>query len=580
MSPTSTKLHSTLSLLLRVWGKLSRRRRIQLWMLFFVMLASGGAELVSLGAVIPFLAVLSAPEQLWQHPLIQVFVGRVSLTRPEQLVLPATEFFVAAALLAATVRLSNLWLTGRLAAAIGSDLSSDAYQYILNQPYGVHVQSNSSTFIHTITTKVGRTVDAIKVTLLMATSAVVSLVLLSGLLLLDWKVAMASAGLFGSAYALIAFITRSKLRRNGDMFAAAGVQLLKAVQEGIGAIRDVLLQGSQSTYVDIYLRADKQQRQLSADSDFLVLFPRYAMEALGMVVIAVLGCLLTQQQGSGGSVIPLLGALALGSQRLLPALQQSYHGWASLKYYNSDLSEVVEVLEQPTPPKFKATAPMCFVNSIQFQGVRFRYAPEMPEVLMGMDLQIRRGERIGIIGSTGCGKSTMVDLLMGLLVPTGGQILVDGHDINHPQHPERMAAWRLAIAQVPQAIYLTDSTIAENIAFGIPKPQIDMDRVQAVAKQAQIAGYIESSAHGYHSLVGERGIRLSGGQRQRLGIARALYKHATVLVFDEATSALDSQVEKEVMQAIQNLSQDLTIILIAHRVSTLQFCDRIINLGV
>ena len=574
----STKPQSTRTLLRGIWGHLSRRRRIQLGLLLVVMLASGGAELVSLGAVLPFLAVLSGPEQLWQQPLIQALAARVGFTQASQLLLPATAAFAMAAVLAAVVRLANLWLNGRLAAAIGSDLSGEAYRRTLYQPYGVHLQRNSSTVINTITNQVARTVAALNSTLLLATSVVVASGLLSGLLLIDWKVALAAASLFGSAYGLIAQVSRRKLNRNGRQITAASGQLVKAVQEGLGAIRDVLIDGSQPLYLQIYIKADRRQRQLQAKNSFLVQFPRYGLEALGMVAIALLGGLLVLQRGSGAAVIPLLGALALGAQRLLPALQQAYVGWAQLKGCNADLAGVIEMLEQPLPPAFWASAPLELNQAIQLQGVRFRYGTQLPEVLSGLDLEIRRGERIGLVGSTGSGKSTTVDLLMGLLVPSGGRLLVDGLDLHNPLHPERLLAWRAAIAHVPQSLYLADSSIAENIAFGIPRERIDMERVRDAAAQAQIASFIESSAGGYKNFVGERGIRLSGGQRQRIGIARALYKQARVLVFDEATSSLDNTTEQAVMDAIEGLSKELTIVIIAHRLSTVQNCDQVLRL--
>ena len=211
--------------------------------------------------------------------------------------------------------------------------------------------------------------------------------------------------------------------------------------------------------------------------------------------------------------------------------------------------------------------------------MHFAYAPELPEVLKGLSLEIRRGERVGLIGSTGSGKSTTLDLLMGLLQPTGGRILVDGANLHDPAQPQRLQTWRAAIAHVPQSIYLADSSIPENIAFGLPPDQIDRELVRRSAQQAQIAAFIESTPQGYDSFVGERGIRLSGGQRQRIGIARALYRQAQVLVFDEATSALDTATEQSVMVAIERLSRELTIVMIAHRLSTVEHCDRVIRLA-
>ena len=236
------------------------------------------------------------------------------------------------------------------------------------------------------------------------------------------------------------------------------------------------------------------------------------------------------------------------------------------------------MLNQPLPPHVSVAEPLPLREGIRLAGVHFRYGPEQPEVLQGLDLEIRRCERIGLIGSTGSGKSTTVVLLMGLLAPSAGRVLVDGADLHDPAHPERLAAWRAAIAHVPQSIYLADNSIAENIAFGVPRQQIDLARVQQAAAQAQIASFIEGSPKGYDSFVGERGIRLSGGQRQRIGIARALYKQAQVLVFDEATSALDTGTEEAVMAAVEGLSKELTIVMVAHRLSTIARCDRVIKL--
>jgi ABC-type multidrug transport system fused ATPase/permease subunit len=570
--------HSTFSLLRRIWCHLSRRRCLQLAVLLLVMLASGLAELVSLGAVLPFLAVLSNPQHLWQQPLIQGLALRVGYSQPQQLVLPATAAFALAAVLASLIRLLNLWLNGRLAAAVGSDLSCEAYRRTLYQPYQVHVQRNSSRLITAITNHIALTVHALNAVLQIVSALVVAFALLIGLLLIDWLVALSAAGLFGMGYGLVAATSRRQLKQNGEKIASASNQRVQALQEGLGAIRDVLLDGSQATYLEIYSRADRPQRQLESKNVFLSIFPRYALEALGLVAIAVLGGLLVLNRGSGFAVIPLLGALALGAQRLLPALQQIYGGWANIRSWHASLAAVIELLDQPLPQQQAVAVPLALQQSLRLQGVRFRYAPELPEVLQGIDLEIRRGERIGLIGSTGSGKSTLVDVLMGLMVPSGGRLLVDELDLHDPAHAERLVGWRAAVAHVPQSIYLADSSIAENIAFGVPRQAIDMARVKQAAEQAQIAGFIESSPEGYASFVGERGIRLSGGQRQRIGIARALYKQAGVIVLDEATSALDTSTEEAVIEAVEGLSRDLTMVMIAHRLSTVQRCDRVIRL--
>jgi len=542
------------------------------------MLSSGAAELVTLGVVFPFLAVLSDPTLLRKEPVVQEIASRFGFTEESGVLLFVTILFLSAVILAAIIRLANLWLNGRFAAVVGSDLSCEAYLRTLYQPYIVHVQRNSAFIISNTTIEIGRTVFALNSLLQLVTSAVVVIALLIGLLVIDAPVAIAAAALFATAYVVLGITARRELRTNGQKIAEASSQQLKALQEGLGAIRDVLLDSLQFTYLQIYRKADRPQRLLEAKNVFLSAFPRYALEAMGIVAIALFGFLLVLRSGNGSTAIPLLGTIALGAQRLLPALQQIYSGWAALKSNNSAMQDVLALLNQPMPPLVRAAEPLQLLESFRFEDVHFRYGQSQPAVLRGLNLEIRRGERIGLVGSTGSGKSTTADILMGLLVPTRGRVLVDGQDLHDPKNKDRLVAWRAAIAHVPQSIYLADTSISENIAFGIPYHQIDKERVRAAAVQAKIADFIESSPDGYQTAVGERGIRLSGGQRQRIGIARALYKQARVMVFDEATSALDNYTEEAVMAAIEELSNELTVIIIAHRLSTLQRCDRVIRL--
>jgi ATP-binding cassette subfamily B protein len=301
------------------------------------------------------------------------------------------------------------------------------------------------------------------------------------------------------------------------------------------------------------------------------------MEAIGMVLIVALACSLIVQPGGAVSALPLLGALALGAQRLLPALQQSYSAWAGIAGSRVALEETLVFLEQPLPvgggdKHFKS---LSFKDSINFEGVSFQYVNSDRQIINDLSLVINRGARIGIVGGTGCGKSTLLDLLMGLIEPTQGVIRVDGISIAGSY----CRTWQQVIAHVPQSIYLADTTLAENIAFGVPPEDIDLERVHEAARQAKIADFIESGHEGYDAHVGERGVRLSGGQRQRIGIARALYKKASVLIFDEATSALDNATEQEVMNAIEALDRDLTVIIVAHRLTTIKYCDSIIELS-
>lgn len=574
-----TNSASTLRLLVGLWKHLRRFRRVQGVLLLVLMLLSGIVEAASLGAVLPFLSILSSPETVWGIPVVQSIAKSIGIQDYNQLLLPATVLFAGSAVAAAAIRMLNLFLNCSLVANVGSELSCEAYKRTLYQPYLVQIQRNSSVVINNITTQVDRTIAAMNSFMQIITSAIVSSCLIMGLLVINTSVALLTTAIFGIAYAALASTARNELRANGLKITVDSKLQLKALQEGLGAIRDVLLDGSQSIYCETYRRTDITQRQLIAKNIFLGAFPRYALESLGIVVIAFLGYFLSIRLGTVESVIPLLGALAVGAQRLLPALQQTYSGWTSLRSYNSALEGVLDMLNQPILNTDADIDPLNFKSKINLNNVFFKYSQSSPEILHGLSLEIRKGERIGLIGTTGSGKSTTVDLLMGLLAPTSGTMLVDGVDLHHDSDPAHLRRWMKSIAHVPQSIYLSDASFAENIAFGVSKQDIDMNRVKSAARKAQISQYIESLDQGYTQRVGERGISLSGGQKQRIGIARALYKNCQLLILDEATSALDSDTERAIMESIAALDINLTIVMIAHRLSTLENCDRVITIG-
>ncbi len=562
----------------RLWRHLSRRRRRQFVLLLGLMLVNVFAELVSLGSVLPFLGILLAPERVMSQPVIADVARAWGITSAEQMILPLTVGFAVAALIAGAIRIILLWASTRLAYACGADLSAEAYRRTLYQPYSVHVARNSSEVISGITNKVNSVAFLVLLQFLILVSAIVLLAaILIALIIIDPVVALVATGGFGVSYGIITTLSRRRLEHNSQRIAHDQTQVVKALQEGLGAIRDVLLDGTQPVYCDAYRRADYPLRWAQGNNFFITYSPRHAMEALGMALIAALAYVYTRQAGGLATVLPVLGALALGAQRLLPALQQSYSAWASITGSHATLADTIDMLDQPLSAELlqPAPAPMRFENAIRFVDVRFRYSSDGPWVLDGLNLTIPKGARVGFVGITGSGKSTTLDLLMGLLLPTAGELLLDGQPIIGGS---RIRAWQRTIAHVPQSIYLSDTTLAENIAFGVPLEAIDLERVRQTARQAQIADFIENRPEAYRAYVGERGIRLSGGQRQRIGIARALYKQASVLVFDEATSALDNATEQSVMDAIEDLKRDLTILLIAHRLTTVRRCDTIVEL--
>jgi len=564
-------------LLTRLWHHNSPRRRDQFTLLLVLMILASFAEILSIGAVLPFLAILTDPGRVFVHPSAQPLILVLAITEPKQLLLPLTIAFGLAALIAGAMRLVLLWASTRVSYAAGADLSIKIYRRMLYQPYAVHVARNSSEIIDGISTKTNNGIYLITATLNLISSIVMLIAILFALLSVDPAIALSAFGGFGLIYILIIRLTRKRLLLNSQTVARESTQVIKSLQEGLGGIRDVLIDGSQAAYCQIYRNADQPLRRAQGNNLFINFGPRYAMEALGMVLIAVLAYALAQQVDGINKAIPVLGALALGAQRLLPVLQQAYGAWASIQGGQASLQDTLDLLDQPLPDYVDQpdVNPLPFEEQITFKQVSFRYSAQSPWVLRNLNFSIPKGSRIGFIGKTGSGKSTLLDIVMGLLQPTEGLLEIDNQAVTPSNH----RGWQAHIAHVPQTIYLADSTIEENIAFGVPKGQIDRQRVRLVAQQARIADSIESWPKQYQTIVGERGVRLSGGQRQRIGIARALYKKADVIIFDEATSALDNETEQAVMQSIEGLSKDLTLLIIAHRITTLKGCTQLFELN-
>ena len=572
---------SPLVLLRRLWALCSPRRRWQLVALLALMLLSALAEVVSLGAVLPFIAALAAPGQLLANAWLARLAQQFALADGHRLLAAMTLLFVAAAVLAAAVRLLLSWCNYRFTAAFGTELAVAAYNRVLHQPYVEHTRQSSSRHISLITRKADVCIyTGVLFMLFLASACVLVVAVTIALLLINAPVALLCAGVMGGAYGLVSWRVHRRLRANSRIVTAAQDQTVRALQEGFGGIRDVLLDGTQDLYSAQYRRADFALRRAQGVSQFISTAPRYFMEALAMTLMAVVAWRLTLRNDGLAAALPSLAALALGAQRLLPAMQLAFNAWSAIVANAGSITDLLDLLERPVDADAGAHAAhdsgarLGFRDAIEFRDVSFRYADDSPDVLHAVNLNIRKGSRVGIVGASGAGKSTLTDLLMGLLDPTRGSVRVDGE----PLTGRRRRAWQRTLAHVPQQIFLSEGSLAENIAFGVPAERIDMARVRDAARQAQLAEFIERSPRGYDTPVGERGVRLSGGQRQRIAIARALYKQAELLVLDEATNALDDATEQGIIGALDDIAPGVTVIIIAHRPGTIVACDALIEL--
>lgn len=563
------------SILTRIYKHLSAQRRMQLLLVLLLMLLGALAEIFTLGAVVPFLGLLVNPDVLDKQPGAAVVLDGLATLLGTNRLVAASVLFAAFAAAAAALRLFLSWASLRFVFAVGADFGEAIYRLTLQQSYAYHLARNSSQTLAAVD-KVTVLVMGVMVQLMQLFIAGLMVVAILGAMLwVNPGVAVGAGLVFGVLYAGISLWAKRSLQANSHISAVNGTLKIKALQEGLGAIRDVIIDGNHGVYVAQFAEADRAQRKAQAMNLVLAGAPKYVVESIGMVLIVFLAMYLVSGPGGAADAMPVLGALALGAQRILPYMQNIYSGLASIDGNRASAEESLDLLSLPpsVDEELRSAVPLKPTGGlerplVELRNVSFSYNEGGPEVLRDVCLSIARGARVGLTGKTGSGKSSLIDLLMGLLPATTGQVLIDGQALTS----SNLRAWQDRIAHVPQAIFLADTSIAQNIALGVPPHAIDAAQLARVMEIAQMIEFVARLPQGVETRVGERGVQLSGGQRQRIGIARALYKRAEVLVLDEATSALDTETEARLMDAIYRLNPDIVIVMIAHRVSTLSQC--------
>ena len=562
-----------------IWNYFSRRRKKQIWFAIFLMIFSSLADLVSIASVLPFLYVItSKPETLWENNFVREFFKLIWINDPNKTFIPITIIFIFTAISSGVIKTTYLWFNSRLSGAIGSDLSTDVYKRVLNQPYTFHLNKNSNKVVSALTQHLSKNIRAIQAYLDLFGSTLTNIVLIYGLLVINWKIALSSLFIFGLAYWVILKFARSRLLINSQKIAKSYDYQVKIINEGIGSIRELILYQLQNIYLKEYRDNDYPMRRWESEQTFLTNFSKYLLETLALLLIAFITISLFILSKDTSTIVPTLGTIALCIQRLLPGLQKSYVCFAFIKSVWVSLEDVYKLLKLPLSLKLKKQyKKQLNINNqeeIIFKDVSFKYQSCSKFIFKELNLKIKLGTSLGIIGETGEGKSTFIDILIGLLKPISGEIFIAGKTLKSSKN---LYYWRNCVSHVPQDIYLADISLAQNISLCLDEKNIDFNRLRHAAKVACIDSFIESTKNGYQTVVGERGILLSGGQKQRIGIARAIYKSAKVLILDEATSSLDKTTEIKVINSIREANMNMTLIMIAHNIKTLEKCDRIIK---
>lgn len=546
-----------------------RQRRLILPVLAANMLVSL-LEAVGVGVVLPLVAVLTAPSLLTRYPRIAQWIPAELLADRAELALVATTAFGLLFVFKNLFIVFASWLQSKLISELQQGLSIQLFRRYLEQPYLFHVDHSSHLLINRMQQSVSMVVNNyFKPVLDMSIEIVTLLLIVSMVVALNPVQSLLGMSLIGLSAALFHRATKTRIARLGKESQGIGADSLLAIQQPLSAIKDVRMLAREGYFHDGYAGPAIRGAQLAQKMGVITMLPRLIIETatvLGvLIVVAVMA-----QEGTLETLAPSLALLAAAAFRLMPSINRITMSLSNFRFGSTALDVVLTDLDLPQSD-WRACEPLPFRRALSLRGVGFSYPTSARPVLSGIDLEIAKGESVGFIGKTGAGKSTLIDLILGLLSPAEGELCVDGVSL-----AGRERAWQRSIGYVPQAIVLIDDTLRANIAFGLPADEVDEHALQRAVTAAQLDEVVALLPDGLDTRIGERGIRLSGGQRQRVGIARALYPNPDVLVLDEATSALDNETEGDLMRVTSSLHGKKTLLIIAHRTTTLMGCDRIV----
>jgi ABC-type multidrug transport system fused ATPase/permease subunit len=572
-------------MLRKLLAVMDRRDRLELWLLLVVMIVVAFVEMAGVASIMPFMAVVANPEVIHTNRLLSTAYEGLGFDSERVFLIFTGLLAFGLLVFSNVVKAASYWLAQRYDNRLYCTLARRLLSNYMARPYVFFLGRNTAelgkNILHEVSIVIGGVLSPCKIIL---SSSLVCIAIMVLLIIVNPLVALAIVIVLGSSYATIYFMVRRKLKTIGEQQVQAAAEKFKNATEALSGIKEIKILGREPTFLGRFSFYAERHSRNNVAATLIGELPRYALEsiAFGGILLVVLYFLAQGQQAV--QMVPLLALYALAGYRLMPAIQQLFSAFATLRANVPALDVLYRDLapnpHDPTDPEARLQAsavarPLPFERALELSDVSFHYQGAAKPSLNNLNLVIKPNTSVGLVGPTGCGKTTTVDLVLGLLSPSTGQILVDGIEIT----ANNQANWQKNLGYVPQQIYISDDTVARNIAFGVPDDEIDMAAVCKAAAIANLAEFVESELpEGYETGIGERGVRLSGGQRQRIGIARAMYRNPAILVMDEATSALDGITEEAVMDAVRNLSKRTTIILIAHRLTTVKECDVIYQL--
>ena len=568
-----------LNIIKKIYSIISKKEQRMLYLLFLIVVVRAFLEVVGVASIMPFMSIVTDIKIIHNNKIMYGIYRYLNFANDKDFLIFAGGCVIAILVISNSFKAFSTWYMLRFNNLIKYSLSSRLLETYLHKQYPFFIERNSSDLGKNVLAETANLVQGlVGPSANVFASSLAALAILSLLIVVNPTLALISFAVLGGTYVIVYKLVQKFLTRIGEERFIDNKIKFKAVSESLLGIKDLKILGREHSYLKLYASHAKRQAKGNAAYGVIAQVPQFFMEAIAFSGIVLIVLYFLAKGSDVTQVIPTLALYALAGYRLMPALQQIFSGVASLQYNMVSL-EVIhkDIMERETKifsfnkAETQQTPNLPFQSSIALIDVAFRYPGTDENVLKNINIKIKKNTTVGFVGATGSGKTTTADIVLGLLRPTGGSLEVDGVVIND----HHLRSWQKNIGYVPQQIFLCDDSIVKNIAFGISSEQIDMQAVKRAAEIANIGQFIEELPRKYETIIGDRGVRLSGGQRQRIGIARALYHDPSLLIMDEATSALDGITEDAVMQAINNLSRKKTIVLIAHRLTTVKDCDEI-----
>ena len=565
-----------LKLIIRLKSHLSFNRKKQLFFLFLLMVSLSFAEAFSLATIVPFIGIFLNPDIFFSHPWLNPLIVFFEIKNEDQLFLSITIIFIFFVILSGLIKLLFVYKSNKITQFIEADLRSKIFENNIEQSYSYHLEQNSNDVMSNIVQKTSSMASFVDDFIAILSSLMTILLVLGFLIFLKPFIIISITSVLVIFFVIIFLLNKKNILENSKKISENQDQIVNIFQNSIGYISEIIIYSLQDIFVSKFNKASNTIAAKFTYNYNKTQSPRIYLEYITLLCLAALIFFFNESRDQVVSALTVLAALGLGAQKMLPLVNRIHSAITRMKGVQGVVIDSLNILDKSKKKidKDLFSEKIFLKKSIKLKNICFSYDKKNKFILKNIDLEIKKGSKVGIKGATGSGKSTLGNIIIGLLDPTEGQLFIDDILINS----QNKFAWQNNVSLIPQNVFMDDSTIAENIAIGIESKDINLEKVKNAAKQAHIHDFIVSTTDQYNEKVGERGIRLSGGQRQRIGIARALYREAKIILFDEATNQLDTDTESLIMKSISNLDKEVTVLFIAHRLSTLENCDQIIDL--